>query len=456
MIKKRIIALAILAVALFIGFYYDGLRVTRSEDGGLPFKVTADKSSSYKLGLDLAGGTHLVYRADTSKLKAGDIEGAMNSLQQVIERRVNLFGVAEPLVQIEKGGFLAGNNENRLIVELPCVTEIEKAVALIDQTPLLEFKLVKDTTGMTQEEIDKIPKETLFTDTGLTGRYLDRATLVFDQTTSQPKVELTFNTEGAKLFAEITKNNINRVLAIFLDNTPISTPVIRQEISGGQAEISGQFTPAEARDLVRDLNYGALPVPIELVSTQTIGPSLGQAALNAGIKAGLIAFFVISLFLLLWYRLPGLVAIVALGIYVILNLALFKFIPVTMTAAGIGGFILSLGMAVDANILIFERTKEELRRGKKLEDAVREGFARAWLSIRDSNLSSIITAGILFWFASTSVVKGFALVFGLGVLTSMFTAITASRTFLMAVEFKESKAARFLFSSGFFGSKFKN
>jgi len=449
MLQKRLIAIVIILIAGSIGYFYDGIKV--SYDAGktpIPFHVGVNDRSAYKLGLDLAGGTHLVYKADTSAVDPADVAGAMNTLQEVIERRVNLFGVAEPLVQVEQGGFLAGNKDQRLIVELPGVTDVQKAIELIGKTPLLEFLLVKDTTGMTQDDIKKIPLSDIYTKTELSGRYLSKATLEFDQTTGIPKVGLTFNSDGAKIFAKITKANIGRILAISLDGAPISTPVIRQEITGGNAEISGQFTPTEARDLVRNLNYGALPLPIELVSTQTIGPSLGAIALGSGMKAGVIAFIVISLFLIFWYRLPGVMAVIALIIYSILNLALFKFIPVTLTAAGIGGFILSIGMAVDANILIFERMKEELKRGKNLEDAVREGFLRAWNSIRDSNSSSIITAVILFWFASTSVVKGFALVFGLGVLVSMFTAITASRTFLMALRLKDSKLSRFLFSSG--------
>ncbi len=449
MLKKRLIALLLVVAALAIGYFYDGFRIVHTPGKKpIPLSLTVNHKENYKLGLDLAGGTHLIYKADVKNVPATDVKGAMEALQQVIERRVNLFGVAEPLVQVEEGGFLAGNNEERLIVELPGVTDVEKAVALIGQTPLLEFKLVKDTKGLTEEQIKALPPEQLFIPTKLTGRYLERAQLNFDPTTGQPSVEISFNAEGSKIFAQITKDNVGRILAIFLDGQPISTPVIRQEITGGKATISGRFTPKEAKDLVRDLNYGALPVPIELVSTQTIGPSLGQAALQAGVRAGIIAFVVIALFLLIWYRLPGLVAIIALGIYVILNLAVFKFIPVTLTAAGIGGFILSIGMAVDANILIFERTKEEIRRGRNLEDAIREGFHRAWASIRDSNLSSIITAIILYWLASTSVIKGFALVFGLGVVISMFTAITASRSLLMAVRLKDSKAAKFLFSSG--------
>jgi protein-export membrane protein SecD len=307
---------------------------------------------------------------------------------------------------------------------------------------------VKEFPGLTEEQIKQKTVDEVFIRTGLDGRYLKSAQIDFDQTTGEPKVLLNFNAEGTDLFAKITKENTNKILAIFLDGLPISTPVIRQEITGGKAEISGNFNIKEAKLLVRNLNYGALPVPISLVSTQTIGATLGEEATSAGVKSGIIAFLVIAAFLIFWYRLPGLLATIALAIYVVINLALFKVIPVTLTAAGIAGFILSLGMAVDANVLIFERMKEELKKGKALDEAIREGFGRAWLSIRDSNLSSIITAIVLYMFASTSVIKGFALVFGIGVLTSMFTAISASRTLLFAMRFRDTKFSRFLFSCG--------
>ena len=234
-----------------------------------------------------------------------------------------------------------------------------------------------------------------------------------------------------------------------MDGQIISSPVIKDKITDGKAIISGGFTPDEAKALVRDLNYGALPVPIELISTQTIGASLGENAKTAGVKAGIVGFALIVAFLLLWYRLPGLVASLSLCIYIVLSLAVFKLIPVTFTAAGIAGFILSIGMAVDANVLIFERLKEELKKGKSVHDSLHEGFSRAWLSIRDSNISSMITAVILFWLG-TSAIKGFALTLGLGVLISMFTAITVSRTFLFAIAPKESSPTKkFFFSNGF-------
>jgi len=371
------------------------------------FFLRPGAKTPFRFGLDLVGGTELIYRADTSGVE--DVRGAMESLREVIERRVNVFGVSEPLIQTER--------ENRLIVELPGVTDIDKAIELIGKTPILEFRLVQD--------------ETLIS-TGLTGQYLARARVEFNQTTNVPQVLLEFNDEGGKLFAKITREHKGELLAIILDSTVISSPVINDEITDGKAVITGQFTPEEARSLVRDLNYGALPVPITLDSTQTIGASLGEVALASGLKAGVIGFIALSLFLILWYRLPGLISVIALVSYIIISLAVFKLIPVTLTAAGIAGFILSIGMAVDANVLIFERAKEELKKGKNTMEAFHEGFKRAWLSIRDSNISSLITAAILFWLG-TSAVKGFALTLGVGVLVSMITAISVSRTFLFAI-----------------------
>lgn len=410
----------------------------------------------FSLGLDLAGGTELMYTADTSAVESGDVEDAMNALRDVIERRVNLFGVSEPIVQVERGGAF-GQGEYQLRVELPGITNVEEAVRRIGETPSLEFrtldpaKLLSLETSTSTESATSSATSTvndMFVSTGLTGRYLDRAELIFDQTVGSPLISLHFNTEGGELFAAITSENVGQPLAIFLDNQMISSPIVQEQITGGVAQITGQFTIEEARTLVRNLNYGALPLPIALSSTQSIGPALGADAVETGIYAGLIGLAALSVFLVLWYRLPGLVAVLALGMYVLISLAVFKFIPVTLTAAGIAGFILSVGMAVDANVLIFERTKEELKKGKSLELAIREGFNRAWLSIRDSNISSIITAIVLFWLG-TSAVKGFALTLGVGVLISMFTAITVSRTVLLAVAPREiGRVGQFLFGNG--------
>lgn len=443
-------ALVLIVVAFAIGYFvYSSEKVVVTP--GLTASstpITTGPSFPFKLGLDLNGGTRLVYRADISKISGSDVNEAMTALRDVIERRVNMFGVSEPIVQVEEGGVLGSGNEKRLVVELPGVADVEDAVKLIGQTPLLEFRLAGQFPGATEAEIQAKPFDELFAPTGLTGQYLKRALITFDPNTGAPQVSIQFNSEGDKIFADLTEKNIGRTLAIFLDGSPISTPVIREKILGGTAQISGNFKVEEARTLVRNLNYGALPMPISLISTETIGASLGVEAVNAGLKAGMFAYVIIAIFLIIWYRLPGFLASLALLMYVALNLALFKLIPVTLTAAGIAGFILSLGMAVDANVLIFERMKEELRRGRTLEDSMKEGFARAWLSIRDSNLSSMITAFILYFFATTSIIKGFALVFLIGVITSMFTAITASRTLLMAMRLKDSKVARFLFSSG--------
>jgi protein-export membrane protein SecD len=328
---------------------------------------------------------------------------------------------------------------------------------MIGQTPVLEFQTLskKDSDAVNAEStITDEEKNTkiasLFKPTGITGRMLERAVLDFNTTTGEPMVSLNFNAEGKALFAKVTKENVGNIVGIFLDSNPISLPTVREEIKDGKAVISGAFNLDDAKILVRNLNYGALPVPIELINTQTIGASLGQSALNGGIRAGILSLIIIGIFLVIWYRLPGLIAVISLTIYTVIMLALFKLIPVTLTAAGIAAFILSIGMAVDANILIFERMKEELRRGKGISEAMHEGFARAWNSIRDSNTSSIITGLILYFFGSTSVITGFALVFLVGVVVSMFTAITASRIFLYAVAPKKTnKLSTFLVSNGF-------
>lgn len=449
--KKRVIAILILILGTGIVFF-----VFKSEpELNKNYDKTASffKHNPFRLGLDLSGGSHLIYKADISQVPAGQVSDSMNALRDVIERRVNLFGVSEPVVQVQSGGIISGSNEEKLIVDLPGVTDVEKATAMIGQTPLLEFKTeapkgTPQTATVDKNGQVKVDVSQQYVSTELTGRYLKKATLEFDQNTREPKVGLQFDATGTKLFGEITKANIGKTVAIYLDGSPITTPVVREEISTGQAQISGNFTPIEAKQLVGRLNSGALPVPITLLSKQTIGAILGSNAVHAGVKAAIIGFLIIALFLIFWYRLPGLIAVLALSIYVSIILALFKIMPVTLTAAGMAGFIISIGIAVDANVLIFERVKEELRSGRTISDAVATGFSRAWFSIRDSNISSIITAIILFWFG-TSLIKGFALTLGMGVLVSMLSAITITRIFLYAIEFVgEGRVARFLFSSG--------
>ncbi len=438
MLKIRLAAFAALLIGAGIGYTV--------------YSFQMNDTRPFKLGLDLSGGTQLVYRADTSSIPSSDVKDSMESLRDTIERRVNLFGVGEPIVQTERGGTLAGQTEERLIVELPGITDTEKAIAMIGQTPVLEFRMMKKDAPPIPENQQATVYD-LYESASITGKHLERAELQFGNgnggsLSNEPVVVLRFNAEGAKIFADMTAQNVGRVFGIFLDGVPISTPVINEAIPGGSAIISGSFTPESARELVRNLNFGALPVPIELLTTETVGGTLGSAAVQHGIDAGIWGIVAVMLFMIVWYRLPGLIASFALSIYVVVVLAIFQLIPVTLTAAGIAGFILSVGMAVDANILIFERMKEELRAGKVGEDAIRDGFGRAWLSIRDSNISSMITAVILFWFG-TSIVKGFALVFGLGVLASMITAISVSRTFLLALGVSADKGfARFLFGSG--------
>jgi len=438
MFKNRLIALVLLLTGLLTGYFAMQVKETKFP---------------YKFGLDIAGGTQLIYQADTNGVDASEISDSMSALRDVIEKRTNLFGVAEPLVQTETGSSDNGRKEHRLIVELPGVTDINQAIEMIGQTPLLEFKLAQEISPevgleVGEEQVDSPEPSFAFIETGISGRVIDKAQLQFDPTTSEPVVLLSFNNEGKELFAKVTKENVGQILAIFLDNQIISSPVIREEIKDGKAQISGGFTSQEAKTLVRDINYGALPLPIELISTQSIGASIGAETLNKGVKAALYGLLAVIIFLILWYRLPGLISSVSLIIYVSLVLSIFKLIPITLTSAGIAGFILSIGMAVDANILIFERLKEELKVGRDLNSALREGFARAWLSIRDSNISSIITAIILFWFG-TSLVEGFALVFGLGVAVSMFTAITITRSFLLVIVFKtETTFKRSLFDAG--------
>lgn len=398
----------------------------------------------FVLGLDLAGGSALTYKIDISSLpKDADVTESVASLRDVVERRVNLFGVREPTVTTQYSR-LAG--EWRLVVELPGVTDVIAAQKMIGETPVLDFRTPKPGVTASSTEVDFINS---YDYTALTGRYLDRAGLVFDQTTNRPKVELIFDEEGAKLFAEITKANIGKQVAIFLDGMPISAPTVNEEITGGKAVISGSFTIDEARTLVGRLNAGALPLPVILSGTNVVGPTLGTSAVSAGVKAGFIGFILVVIFMIFWYRLPGFMASLGLVSYSVIMLALFKFIPITLTSAGLAGFIISVGLAVDANVLTFERMKEEIRGGKGLFDAVELGFARAWTSIRDSHIAAIIVSIILFWMG-TSVVKGFAFTFFFGAVISLISAQLITRVFMRAIANKSnSRLMKFLFSSGF-------
>lgn len=449
MTKIRYYAVLLLAFGVLIGYF-----INASEQSGNGWV----SNYPFKLGLDLNGGSHLVYQAEVSSTTT-DINGAMQSLRDVIEKRINVFGVSEPIVQTETANLSGGETVHKLIVEIPGITDPKEAIALIGQTPQLEFRIEKSDPGKIDEAllasttlssttlagmIDKIYEKST-----LNGRYLKKATILFDQSSGKPQIGLEFDEIGSEIFAKLTKENIGKVVGIFLDGTPISLPVVNDAITDGKAVISGTFSIAEARDLARNLNYGALPVKVNLIGTQSIGASLGTDALNAAVLAGKWGFLIVALFLIFWYRLPGVVAVVSLGIYTVIMLAIFKLLPVVLTSAGLAGLIISIGMAVDGNILIFERMREELQKGLSLTEGIRAGFSRAWLSIRDSNLSSIITAVILYTFATSALVKGFALVFLIGVLVSMFTAITVSRTLLLAIGVKSySGITKFLFGNG--------
>jgi len=335
--KIRIIAVAIILVAILIGLFdYYSQYKPQSVVGHFPFL----------LGLDLSGGSHLVYQADVSKVADADVSGAMQSLRDVIENRINIFGVSEPLVETEEATLLNGQKVQELIVELPGVTDVNQAVSIIGQTPILDFRVVNPalvqtlTTTSTQAQIDAA-----LVPTGLTGQYLQKAELDFDPQTGAPQVALDFNSDGTKLFSDITKANVGKEVAILLDGRIISSPVVQQEIDSGQAVISGgNMSASDARTLVQNLNEGALPVPISLIGTETIGASLGSDALHRSVEAGIWGFIVILIFLIIWYRLPGLIAGISLTIYVLLNLALFKLIPVTLTSAGLAGFNLSISL----------------------------------------------------------------------------------------------------------------
>lgn len=380
-----------------------------------------DFKRPFSLGLDLQGGIQLTYHADLSQLNPSEYDSAMGSLRDVVERRVNLFGVKEPVVQIEGKG-----SSRKLNIEMAGIKDPAQAIALIGQTPYLEFKEPKDN----YQQIAKDNKgEDPFKSTGLTGRYLKKADVVFGSLAHEPAVTLQFNGDGAKLFEQITSRNIGKPLAIFLDYQLIEAPIVQSAISGGQAQITGKFTIKEAQTIARNLNAGALPVPITLVSQQSVGATLGNVSFQQSLKAGILGFLGVILFMVIFYRVPGILASIALFLYAIFLLALFKLIPVTLTLSGIAGFILSIGMAVDVNVLIFSRMREELKAGKTFEQSVEEGFRRAWPSIRDGHLTILFVSIILFWFGS-SFVQGFALTLALGVLMSMFTGIVVTRNLL--------------------------
>ena len=378
-----------------------------------------------KLGLDLSGGVQLVLSANMGNIDSSDRNNALDSAQNIIENRINSLGVSEPIVQTAKTG-----GDYRLIVEIPGISDIDQAVSTVKKTAHLEFKVL---AANAPPEATIAAQPEYFVPTGLTGKDLKRAQASPSQDPQSPgyAVSLEFSGDGAKKLEEINRDHLNAPMAMFLDDEPISwpPPVIRAVITDGNAQISGQFDAKAAKQLAIQLNAGALPVPLSIESQTRIGPSLGREAIEKSIFATIVGLASVAFFMIAYYQLLGVFAIGALLIYTTLVFAVFKFIPVTLTLAGITGFVLSIGMAVDANILIFERIKEEVAWGKPKLEAFYAGFDRAWTSIRDSNVSSLITTAILFNFG-TGPIRGFALTLAIGILISMFSAIIVTKTFL--------------------------
>src|SRR3989344_916168 len=388
-------------------------------------KLNITKELAFRKGLDLEGGTSLILRANMKEIASSQKSSALDSAKLVIEKRVNLFGVSEPLVQTS-----IVNNDYRIIVELPGLTDINQVRQLIGTTAQLSFWEEASSSA----SIASPSAQPGFIKTSLTGADIKDASVSFDTSTGKPQVQIRFTSEGSKKFADITTRNVGKQVAIVLDNQLIESPVVNQAILTGDAVITGNFTVDTAKQLSTQLNAGALPVPLEVLSTNVIEPTLGSASLAKSLFAGVLGFIIIIIFMIGLYGRLGVVASLALFLYALFVLAIFKISSITpygitLTLSGIAGFILSIGMALDANVLIFERTKEELRAGKEKAVAIELGFSRAWTSIRDSNVATLITSFVLYQFG-TGMVKGFALVLAIGVLASMFSAITITRTFI--------------------------
>lgn len=390
------------------------------------FGIKINKDFKTHLGLDLQGGSHLVFDTDTSKVKKEDLQDALNSVRDIIERRVNLFGVSEPVVQTLKTG-----NKYRVSVDMPGISNVSDAIKLIGQTAQLTFNEeanVEAKIATTTPIIFRLTKET-----GLTGKHVKKASIAFNQENGQPEVALVFSKEGADIFAKVTKKNIGKSVGIFIDSFPISAPTVQQEITDGNAVITGNFTVDEAKKLAIAINSGALPIPVKLVEQRNIGPTLGAIEVKKSVIAGVFGLFTVLLFMIAYYGKLGIIASLALLIYGLISLAIFRIIPVVLTLPGLAGFILSIGMAVDSNILIFERIKEELRAGKDFDIAIRLGFGRAIDAIKDANVTTLLVAFILFnplnweFLPQFGLVKGFALTLAIGVGASLFTGVVITR-----------------------------
>jgi preprotein translocase subunit SecD len=408
------------------------------------------KELSFNLGLDLEGGAYLLYQADLEDIPGGEKNERMEGLRDLIEKRVNLYGISESSVRIR---------EERLEVEIPGEHNLEDAIEVIGETPFLDFresseelfeekdkkwKEIEEYFGKKREEIAlqdifsleegeiegwEVITEPHYQPTGLTGRHLESARVVINQVSQKPLITLEFNEEGAALFEEITARNIGRPVATFIDDEMVQEATVQEKITGGKAQITGDFSAEEAYQTARDLQIGALPVPISLISQQSIGPELGAKMLEFAIKAGLVGAVLVAVFMILFYRLAGLVSVLSLFVYSLLLISLFKVIVVTLTLSGIAGFILSIGMAIDANVLVLSRMREELKKGRGVAESIEEGYLKAWSSIRDGNITTLIVAFVIF-FITTSFVRGFAVVLIMGIIVSIFSVMVINRILL--------------------------
>lgn len=398
-----------------------------------------EKTFTTALGLDLAGGSHVVLEADMKGITSSDRIAALESSKEVIERRVNFFGVSEPVVQTS-----IGEKTYRIIVELPGVSDVDRAIALIGQTAKLDFReIIKESvstdaaTFITLENTKSV---------GITGKDLKRATLEYSTQTGEPEVAIEFTSDGSTKFADVTDRLKGKQLAIFLDSFPVTAPVVQTAITDGRAVITGSFTKDAAKALALQLNAGALPVPVSVVEQRTVGATLGAESVAKSIRAGLVGLSLVAIFMVLQYGKLGILADFALLLYGLLSFGIFRILGITLTLPGIAGFILSIGMAVDSNILIFERFKEEKRAGKPWAIAMEQAFGKAWDSIRDANFTTIITTLILYnpgnwqFLPASGLVRGFAATLLIGVLMSLFTGIVASRTFIRVL-YKEKGSA---------------
>ncbi|MFC1790387.1 protein translocase subunit SecD [Patescibacteria group bacterium] len=383
--------------------------------------VSLKSDYQIKRGLDLAGGAHLVFKAKMEDVAEDQRGAALESAKNIIQRRVDLFGLAEPSVQTSQVG-----DQYRVVVELAGIDDVSQAIDLIGQTAQLDFRLINEATDAA------VP----FQETGLTGRFLKKATPVYDPETGQPVIGLSFSPEGQDLFGQITTDYVGQRLAIFLDEVVLMAPLINEPITTGDARITGDFSSKEAKRLAAQLNGGALPVPFEVIEQRSVGPTLGEESISKSLRAGLVGLVMVIIFMIAYYGWWGFWADWGLISYGLLTLTLYKLLGVTITLPGLAGFILSVGMAVDSNILVFERAREELRKGQPRTIAITLGFGRAWDSIRDANICTLIICFILYnpfdwaFLNNSGLVRGFALTLALGVFLSMFTGIIVTKTLI--------------------------